>query len=252
MQVVKLLQPHVFGSACSGAPPETMSLDRDRLAQFKFELGRIAWLAALVPRLPGWTDGGQLAVAVAVARRHVGDGDGGRGAAHWGDHEQNRAALASGLMEVLWRSDLEVLDCAASQLGSLLSRPVEAVRPELMAALSALGGWAGADWGVAAAGPEGGCSRLVRLFKERVGFVLWRTMCAGGVSEGYLNRRGLGWLQEPVSRRAGLWAECGQLCGVCARVLKLAEHLEHVYLPIYSELLAADREQPQLENIAPG
>lgn len=117
----------------------------------------------------------------------------------------------------MWQPEHEAVDCVASQLASLLKTvlPADAVKQELKAAFDAGGG------------------RIAKLFKERVGFVLWRTVCAGRVSEGYLHRRGLGWLKE-------------QLCGVCARIVKLVQHLEHVYLPIYSQLLEGHDEEPGL------
>lgn len=52
--MVRLIQPHVFGSANAGMLPETMALDAGRLDQFRFEMNRVAFLAALLAVQSQW------------------------------------------------------------------------------------------------------------------------------------------------------------------------------------------------------
>ncbi len=72
---------------------------------------------------------------------------------------------------------------------------------------------------------------------ERVGFVLWRTLSAGGISTEYLTRRGLLPLAPEVCVNRCVWLKAVQLMEICERVANLVQYLELVYLPLYRGLL---------------
>ena len=201
--VVKLIQPEVFGTQLHRQMPETMSFDENRMGQFRFELGQIASKAAM------------MSISTALMKKYAGGCSPMR-------LQQMEFHLAPAVVAMLWEPQSKALDVVAAHM-SILIQECDAPEPVTEAALRRQ---------LAAAHGVPGNSRtpsVLSLFMERTGFVLWRTLLVGGVSEGFLHHRGLFWFGY-------------QLGSVCSRVAKLVVHLEHVFLPVYIELMQSQGE----------
>jgi len=201
--VVKLIQPEVFGTQLHRQMPETMSFDENRMGQFRFELGQIASKAAM------------MSIGTALMKKYAGGCSPMR-------LQQMEFHLAPAVVAMLWEPQSKALDVVAAHM-SILIQECDAPEPVTEAALRRQ---------LAAAHGVPGNSRtpsVLSLFMERTGFVLWRTLLVGGVSEGFLHHRGLFWFGY-------------QLGSVCSRVAKLVVHLEHVFLPVYIELMQSQTE----------
>eukprot|EP00656_Telonema_subtile_P054866 TRINITY_DN829_c0_g1_i1.p1 TRINITY_DN829_c0_g1~~TRINITY_DN829_c0_g1_i1.p1 ORF type:complete len:346 (+),score=72.74 TRINITY_DN829_c0_g1_i1:563-1600(+) len=187
--IVKLIFPEVFGTPLFDRLPETMRLDAHRLLDFRRELVQVALGAATL-------------------------------------------AVANGLCERIARvkllaSDKEkLLKCVLTRLNSHPEKRLEAVAVMVSTIVQ--------DCSDVDCSSESACLQLRAglesagmvpgLFMERVGFVLWRTLSAGGISTEYLTRRGL----LPLAP---------ELMEICERVANLVQYLELVYLPLYRGLL---------------
>eukprot|EP00657_Telonema_sp_P-1_P009728 TRINITY_DN3968_c0_g2_i1.p1 TRINITY_DN3968_c0_g2~~TRINITY_DN3968_c0_g2_i1.p1 ORF type:complete len:321 (-),score=59.12 TRINITY_DN3968_c0_g2_i1:8-970(-) len=154
--IMKLIFPEVFGTPVYHTIPETMQLDRARVSHFRLELLKVAWSAAV------------LSIAQALAEK----------LSRMTISQASRKKLSVCVLSHLHSSDEKILEAVSDAVCTVVHdmcgehNCTSLVATQLGAALSSVG-------------------MVPALFRERVGFVLWRVLSVGTISREYMLRRAL-------------------------------------------------------------